>query len=75
MAKRYEALLLTEDKDFGKWVFAHKYKEVGIIFLRYNPGDLEKIIRSLIAVLKKYGDALAQKFVVIRVKKIRIRDL
>ncbi len=31
IAKNREALLLTEDKDFGTWVFAHCEKCIGII--------------------------------------------
>lgn len=75
LAKKSRAILLTEDKDFGKWVFAHKHKDVGVILLRYNPADVEKIVRSLLSVLKKYKDSLSRKFVVIGVNKIRIRDL
>ncbi len=28
-------LLLTEDKDFGEWVFAHHVNNLSVIFLRY----------------------------------------
>ena len=36
LAKRFNALLLTEDSDFGHWVFAKKEKEISVIFLRYD---------------------------------------
>jgi len=36
LARKLGAVLLTEDSDFGKWVFAHNVREIGIIFLRYN---------------------------------------
>lgn len=74
-AKRHYAVLLTEDSDFGRWVFAHKEKEVGVIFLRYMPDELSKIVLSLIHVLKTYQDTLSQKFVVIRANKIRVRNV
>jgi len=28
-------ILLTEDKDFGEWVFAHKSETLGVILIRY----------------------------------------
>ena len=34
-AKEHKKILITEDKDFGEWVFAHKIKGLSIIFLRY----------------------------------------
>lgn len=73
--KSAQAILLTEDRDFGRWVFAHKQKDVGVIFLRYPVSDLDAIIRSLLRVLSTYQTALARKFVVIKANKIRIRDV
>lgn len=75
IAKKQGALLITEDKDFGEWVFAHKEKSVGIIFLRYKPDELKKITESLINLLLKYTDSLYKKFTVIKVNKTRIREL
>ena len=75
LSKRFNALLLTEDSDFGHWVFAKKEKEISVIFLRYDSKDLVKITDSLIKVLNDYGASLYGKFVVITVNKIRIREI
>jgi len=75
LSKRFNALLLTEDSDFGHWVFAKNKKEISVIFLRYNSKDLVKITDSLIKVLNDYGASLYGKFVVITVNKIRIREI
>lgn len=75
IAKNKGALLITEDKDFGEWVFAHKEKSVGIVFLRYKPVELKKIQDTLINILLKYSDSLYKKFAVIKVNKTRIREL
>jgi len=75
LAKKHNAVLLTEDSDFGEWVFSHKEKSVGVIFLRYKPIDIEKISHSLVHILNTYKDTLANKFAVIKVNKIRIRDI
>jgi predicted nuclease of predicted toxin-antitoxin system len=69
------ALLLTEDSDFGEWVFAHKKKAVGVIYLRYKATEVYELAASLAALLKEHGDSLYGKFVVVRPNKIRIRDL
>jgi predicted nuclease of predicted toxin-antitoxin system len=74
-AKARQGIVLTEDSDFGRWIFAHKFKNVGVIFLRYTAADIEKITRSLLLVLQTYQDRLARKFVVIKVNKLRIRDI
>jgi predicted nuclease of predicted toxin-antitoxin system len=72
----YEAaLLLTEDSDFGEWVFAHKKRTVGIIYLRYKSSEADKLADSLSTFLRRRADSLYGKFVVVRVNRIRIRDL
>lgn len=44
LAKRFQAILLTEDSDFGHWVFAKKEKEISVIFLRYDSKDLMLVV-------------------------------
>ena len=73
MGKR--ALLLTEDKDFGEWVFAHKAETIGVIFLRYKSSEIAEISDALQNLLLKYKDSLYKKFAVIKANKVRIRDL
>jgi predicted nuclease of predicted toxin-antitoxin system len=75
LAQKYEAVLLTEDSDFGEWVFSHKKKGFGVIFLRYKHRDIEKIMNSLLLVLDKHKDTLFNKFAVIKTTKIRIREI
>ncbi len=75
LVKQFNAILLTEDSDFGHWVFAKKEKEISVIFLRYDSMDLTKITDSLIKVLNDYGALLYGKFVVITINKIRIREI
>ncbi|OQA11557.1 MAG: hypothetical protein BWY64_04086 [bacterium ADurb.Bin363] len=75
LAKEKGALILTEDKDFGGWVFSYKEKNIGIIFLRYKPNEIKEISHTLLRLLQKYGSALTKKFTVIRANKIRIREL
>ncbi|BCB97064.1 hypothetical protein JZK55_19860 [Dissulfurispira thermophila] len=75
LSKTFNAIIITEDKDFGEWIFAHKEKSIGVIFLRYNSTEFQKISSSLIILLKKFGTELYGKFTVVTIKKIRIRTL
>jgi len=75
LAKENNSILLTEDKDFGEWVFSYHERDVGIILLRYRPDDIKRIFNSLILILNKYGDTLSNKFAVLKINKIRIREI
>lgn len=75
LAKRFNAILLTEDSDFGHWVFARKEKAISVIFLRYESKELENITNSLLKVFNTLGSSLYGKFVVITANKIRIREI
>lgn len=69
------SILLTEDRDFGEWVFSHRIKNSGVLFLRYHYSEREKIVDMLLKVLVKYSDTLYGKFTVITPDKIRIREI
>lgn len=68
-------IILTEDKDFGEWVFSHHETRVGVIFLRYSFSELPKIAENVKLVIEKHGASLYNCFSVITVNKIRIRTL
>jgi predicted nuclease of predicted toxin-antitoxin system len=74
LADDKNAIILTEDRDFGEWIFSHRIKCSGVIYLRYEYKDRNKIIKMLIAVLEKYCFELYEKFTVITPEKIRIRE-
>ena len=75
LAAERNLLILTVDSDFGEWVFSHKIKSTGILYLRYEQSQKNEIIIALITVLKKYSISLYQKFTAITPNKIRIRDI
>lgn len=74
IARNNNAIIITEDKDFGELIFSHKESKTGIVLLRYNAKDLDKIHDSIIITFKKYNESLYKKFTVISTNKIRIRD-
>jgi len=74
LALQNDYLLLTEDKDFGEWVFAHHIKDLSVLFLRYSVHEFQEISQTVVHLLK------TQKlerpfFATITTKKIRIRKL
>ncbi|MCL5421686.1 MAG: DUF5615 family PIN-like protein [Nitrospirae bacterium] len=75
LAREHNAILITEDSDFGEWVFAHKVKDISVIYLRYKSSEIEEIKSSLLRQLHKHGSALYGRFVTITPKKVRIRGI
>jgi predicted nuclease of predicted toxin-antitoxin system len=74
LALQHDYLLLTEDKDFGEWVFAHHVKDLSVLFLRYSFYEYKEIAQTLVHLLKT--QTLERPFfAAITTKKIRIRKL
>ena len=66
--------VLTCDRDFGKLVFQDRQElPPGIIFIRFEPQDVEEIIPRILAVLK--SPDLAGKLVVIGDAGNRLTEL
>lgn len=74
MALKYNYLLLTEDKDFGEWVFAHHVKDLSVVFLRYLFGEYKEIAETVVRVLQSQ---IPERpfFATITTKKVRVRKL
>jgi predicted nuclease of predicted toxin-antitoxin system len=72
IARSEGRLLITDDRDFGEWVFRFKHPHAGVIFLRlgkYAPLDVK--IARLSFVLTHYKDQLDQ-FIVVKKGSVRI---
>lgn len=74
-AVQRDSILLTEDSDFGEWVFAHGEKGANVLYLRYGQSDLREIIRAVKLVLHNFNDDGEKRFTVITPKKIRTREI
>jgi predicted nuclease of predicted toxin-antitoxin system len=74
-AIKEERILLTEDKDFGEWVFAHGKDAAGVILIRF-PGNartqLGEEIRLLVDI---HGIELSKSFVVLEPGRARLRKI
>ena len=65
-------ILLTEDKDFGRLIYAHGYKAIGVIFLRYPVSERNQIAQDLVELVKQQNKKLIGCFVTVTPQRIRI---
>jgi predicted nuclease of predicted toxin-antitoxin system len=69
------SILITEDKDFGEFVFSYHMRDVKIIFLRYYKTETSKLQTNLENILEKYLNKEGNYFITITPWKIRISIL
>ncbi|MBX2895744.1 MAG: DUF5615 family PIN-like protein [Cyclobacteriaceae bacterium] len=65
------ALLLTEDKDFGELTFRLKLPNKGILLIRLDKFEEKPMVAQIV---QKYHDELVNKFSVLSNNKLRIRE-
>ena len=68
-------IILTEDKDFGEWVFAHNVKGVSVLFLRYHFKETQAMQDVLIKLLSGRINDLVGCFTTVTIQKIRTRRI
>ncbi len=74
LAVKLNAVILTEDSDFGRLVFSCGNKTNGVIYLRYSAREKEEVVKTLVEFLKTQKE-LCGKFIVVTLKKVRIRSI
>ena len=74
-SEKLKGVLITEDSDFGEWVFAHKITSVTIIFLRHEKEDFDTIQKYLLESLKETEKEGVTQFITINKNKIRYRRI
>ena len=71
-AYREKRILLTEDKDFGRLVFASHADSAGVILIRF-PGNARQTLAQMISqVVQEQGEQLLKAFVVVQPHHLRI---
>jgi predicted nuclease of predicted toxin-antitoxin system len=68
-------VLLTEDRDFGRLVFAASRPAPAVIYLRYPIRARETMGAALVRLVREKGDALAGSFVTLQPGRARINRL
>jgi predicted nuclease of predicted toxin-antitoxin system len=73
-ARQSDLVIITEDKDFGEWVFAHKASGFTVIFLRYTKVEYPEVMQSLVNVMEQLPEESEEhEFITITARKIRRR--
>ena len=67
-----ERILLTEDKDFGRLIYAYGHKAIGVIFLRYPFSERHRIAQNVVELVKQRHEKLIGCFVTVTLQRIRM---
>lgn len=68
-------IIVTRDRDFGEWVFAHDVRDISVIYLRYAAPDTALITEALLGLLSKEIVTPKGMFCTVTTQKIRLRHL
>jgi predicted nuclease of predicted toxin-antitoxin system len=68
-----ERILLTEDKDFGEWIFAHREEMTGVLLIRFPGNARSGLGQAVTHLVEKYGRELLTSFSVLEPGRARIR--
>ena len=75
LANESEAILLTNDKDFGELVYRDRMASSGIILLRFEELSIADRIERLKEVLNEHSEDLPGSFSVVSDRGMRIRKM
>jgi len=75
LAMQETAILITEDKDFGELVFAHKIARLTVVFLRYKKQEVALMQVLLLQVIQAYSIQDGNFFITIAKGRIRVTKL
>ena len=68
-------ILLTEDKDFGEWIFAHMEEMYGVLLIRYPANLRSKLGEAVNVLVTEHGSDLVKSFTVLEPGRARIRKI
>ena len=64
-------VFVTEDRDFGQIVYATGIRAAGVILLRFPSATRAGLPAAMVELVAKYGDKLADRFVVVQPGRVR----
>lgn len=73
MALREDRILLTEDKDFGRLVYAERVQSAGVILIRVPAHLRTDLPARVLQLVRERSDRLTHSFTVIGPRLVRIR--
>jgi len=75
LAVREQRVLVTEDRDFGRFVYAHGLRTVGVIYIRYTARARNKLPGDVLEAVDRLGEKLRDRFVVLQPGRVRISGI
>ncbi len=72
LAVREGRMLITEDKDFGRFVYADRRLTAGVMLLRFPVTARASIASAVVELIRRRGERLASRFVVVQPGRVRI---
>lgn len=69
------AVLVTEDRDFGRLVFAERRTALGVVLLRYPARERLEMARRMVELTRTSGLDLGTSFVTLTPRGARVRPL
>lgn len=72
LARQEQRILLTEDKDFGRLVYADQQATGGVILIRYPAGARSPLPGDVVQLVADRGNDLVGRFVVMRPGRYRL---
>lgn len=73
LAGRAQRLLLTEDKDFGRLVYASAHPSAGVVLIRFPASARLSLPQTVLDLVRERGSRLIGSFTVVQPWRIRIR--
>jgi predicted nuclease of predicted toxin-antitoxin system len=75
LSVREDRVLVTEDKDFGQLVYAHRRAACGVILVRYPALSRRELCADIVKLTEQREEALRNSFVVLQPGRVRITRL
>ncbi|WP_397546397.1 DUF5615 family PIN-like protein [Rhodothermus marinus] len=74
-AWREKRIVITEDKDFGRLVYAQRQAQTGVVLVRFPASRRADLCPALLSLIQRYENQLAGTFVVLQPERVRFRKL
>ena len=66
-------ILITEDRDFGEWIFGRLHHSSGVLLIRFPSSARSTLAESILRLVADKGENLSSSFTVLEPGRARIR--
>jgi predicted nuclease of predicted toxin-antitoxin system len=74
IARKFNGLVITEDKDFGELLFSFGVEKVSVLFMRYDQPQYQQIEEYFLKCLDDYHNNPEVIFITITKRQVRYRS-